>query len=356
MELKKYIKHQIYDITNTHIPDNFSRLRILNPEYSTYESEVKLYPMQSSEHLFALLWDTHDTHTLSATILPSKEAFLYERDFESGSRTQLHSHEYLELFYVVDGVYRHRILGNEFTFHKGELCLIDKNCLHQEILDGSSATVIFLGISNAMFDNIMDEVNRISKKATSSERITAFLNTALLEQKSLQQYLYFHPRTDAVPVIENTLLRLIDELKYHDEASSLICSGLLLRILGILCTKYDFSLSKKLRQKMNWILFKEISEYMKENLKNISLSDLSNEFHFQEDYFNRLLKMQSGMTYTEYLQSIRLEQAESLLIHTDWTIDRIACEVGYHNKGYFYKIFTERHRLTPAQFRRRMYE
>lgn len=356
MELKKYIKHLIYDNTNTHIPDNFTRLRILNPEYSAHESEIKTYPMPDSEHLFALLWDTHGRHTLSATVLPSKEPFLYEKDFKAGTRTQMHSHEYLELFYVVDGEYRHRILGNEFTFHKGELCLIDKNCLHQEILDGSSATLIFLGISNAMFDDIMGEVNRISQKATSSERIMAFLNTALMEQKSLQQYLYFHPQPDAVPVMEDTLMKLIGELEYHDEASPLICSGLLLRIFGILCTKYDFSLSKKLRQKMNWILFEEISEYMKKNLKDISLKDLSNKFHFQEDYFNRLLKMQSGMTYTEYLQSIRLERAETLLIHTDWTIEHIANEVGYHNKGYFYKIFTERHRLTPAQFRRRNYE
>ena len=35
-------------------------------------------------------------------------------------------------------------------------------------------------------------------------------------------------------------------------------------------------------------------------------------------------------------------------------IDQITEAVGYHNKGYFYKIFTERHQLTPAQFRKKM--
>ena len=58
------------------------------------------------------------------------------------------------------------------------------------------------------------------------------------------------------------------------------------------------------------------------------------------------------MTYTEYLQHLRLQKAEELLLHTRLTIDAIAAEVGYKNKGYFYRIFTKRHRMTPAQFRK----
>jgi YesN/AraC family two-component response regulator len=91
---------------------------------------------------------------------------------------------------------------------------------------------------------------------------------------------------------------------------------------------------------------------MKQHMKNISIRMLCEEFHFQEDYFNRLLKNRTGMTYTEYLQHLRLQKAEELLLHTRLTIDAIAAEVGYKNKGYFYKIFTERHRMTPAQFRK----
>ena len=57
---------------------------------------------------------------------------------------------------------------------------------------------------------------------------------------------------------------LLLELQRHDEASPIICRGLLLRIFRILSTQYEFSLSKKLRQKMNWILYEEISDYMKQ--------------------------------------------------------------------------------------------
>ena len=35
---------------------------------------------------------------------------------------------------------------------------------------------------------------------------------------------------------------------------------------------------------MNWILFEEITDYMENHLTQISITGLSEEFHFQEDY------------------------------------------------------------------------
>ncbi|BBF41344.1 two-component response regulator yesN [Lachnospiraceae bacterium KM106-2] len=347
MEMKQLAKHLIYDCANKETPDNYARFGIMSPEYASHGVEVKPYPLPESEHLFALFWDIHDSNKLSATILPSSVPFTYNKEFQPGTRTQMHSHEYLELFYIIDGEYRQKILGNEFTFHKGELCLIDKNCQHQEILDGTSATILFLGITNVMFNDIMN-------RQITTERIASFLNMALLEQKTLQQYLYFRPQEGAASLVEDALIALVQELEHHDVATPFITQGFLLRIFWVLSTQYEFSLSKKLRKKMKWILFEEVTDYMKKNLDKMSIRCLTEEFHFQEDYFNRLLKVQTGMTYTEYLQFLRLQMAENLLKDTDYSIDRIAKEVGYHNKGYFYKIFTERNQLTPAQFRKKL--
>ena len=111
MQLGQMTKDFIYQNSNTEIPDNFNRFRILNPEYSTCSGEIKTYPLPDNEHLFSLLWDIHDTHTLSATILPCDTPFLYEKDFVPGTRTQMHSHEYLELFYIINGEYRQKILA-----------------------------------------------------------------------------------------------------------------------------------------------------------------------------------------------------------------------------------------------------
>ena len=52
-------------------------------------------------------------------------------------------------------------------------------------------------------------------------------------------------------------------------------------------------------------------------------------------------------------QNLRLKMAEQLLLETNLSIDEISEEIGYQNKGYFYKIFMERYHITPAQFRKK---
>lgn len=348
MSLLKYANNLIYEGGNTkNLPEVLSRFRILCPEYSSCEEEKKPWPRQENETLFALLWNLHSGRTLSATLLPRESPFTFQGYYTPVTRTQMHSHEYLELFYIIDGEYRQKILDSEFTFSKGELCLIDRGCLHQEILDGTSATILFLGIAPGLFDDLM-------KNNIGTEGMTGLLNTALLEQKNVQQYLHFHPGSAAGSAMEDTLFSLLLELTRNDSASPIICRGLLLRLFSLLNQNYEFSLSKKMKKEMNWLLLEEISAFIEEHLQDISIPMLSERFHFQDDYFTRLLKNYTGKTYTEFLQSLRLERAEALLLETDISVEEIAREIGYHNKGYFYKIFAERHRLTPAQFRRKM--
>lgn len=319
--------------------------RIMCPEYSLHTEDRKTYPLPKNEHLFALCWTIGMGRRLYGTIKPSAPSFSYSCTFEPGDKTQLHTHEYLELSYIVSGRFRQRILGRDITFEQGELCLIDKNCLHQDYLDSSPASILFLGIANDIFEEIME-----SHAAT--ERIVLFLQSALLKQKDLQQYLHFKPNPGTDNRLEECLKDLLKELILHDNASSYICRGLLMRIFRILSTDYDFSLSRELRKEMNWLLYEEITSYIQKNFRDISINRLCEQFHFQEDYFNRLLKQKTGKTYTEYVQDLRLAKAEQLLMESSLSIEEIADMVGYRNKGYFYRLFTGRYRMTPARYRK----
>ncbi|MDF2512879.1 MAG: hypothetical protein K0S04_2745 [Herbinix sp.] len=228
-----------------------------------------------------------------------------------------------------------------------EICLIDKNCLHQDYLIDNNSTIIFIGLANEIFDEVM--VGKIEE-----ESILHFLRMALLKQKDVQQFLHFKPKNTEDHQLEDLLLSLLLELEQQDEASKYICKGLLMRILHYISSKYDFSLSNEQRKKMNWIAFMEITNYIQEHYADITIKELVQKFHFNEDYYNRLLKEKAGMTYSEYVQNIRLTQADKLLRTSKLTVDEIANQVGYNNKGYFYKIFTERFGVTPSKFRKQI--
>ena len=226
--------------------------RIMCPEYSIHTEDIKTYPLSGEDGVFALCWTIHPNNKLYGTIKPSAVSFSYSCSFEEGCKTQMHTHEYLELAYIVSGTFHQRILGKDIIFKQGELCLIDKNCLHQDYLDSASASILFIGIANEMFDSIIS--NQVA-----DERIISFLQTALLKQKNLWQYLHFKPIDPANNQIEDYLLALMQELIHHDKASSYICHGLLIRIFALLSSSYDISLSSKMQKKMNWLLFEEIT-------------------------------------------------------------------------------------------------
>ena len=103
---------------------------------------------------------------------------------------------------------------------------------------------------------------------------------------------------------------------------------------------------------MNWIVFEEISDYIRAHFRDITIQDLVNELPLSGRLLQRLIKRKTGLTYSAYLQQIRLERAEHLLVSTDKSIEAIADSVGYHNKGYFYKLFQEKYEETPASYRR----
>ncbi len=327
-------------------PEHKLNTRLVCPEYSKSAQEVKTYPLMQEERVFALCWNIQSSNELYATMCPSPQPFCCCHHFADGEKTQLHTHDYIELAYIMDGRFSQRILGNDISFSRGDLCLIDKNCIHQDYLLSQPASILFLGISNDMFSEIMEE-------NVTAQKIMSFLQSALLKQKDVQQYLHFKPNTHAAAELEDCLYWLLRELYEGGVGSHHICKGLLLRIFAIISTKYDFSLSKDQRKTMNWLIFEEVSAYIRKNHADIKIQDLTDAFHFQEDYFNRLIKSKTGLTYSAFLQQIRLERAEHLLTSTQKSVEEIAAAVGYRNKGYFYKIFQEKYGITPSKYRKR---
>lgn len=319
--------------------------RLVCPEYSVDNPQVKTFPDLDQEEIFILCWNMDEDGRLYATIKPSKKAFTYCCSFHSGEKTQYHTHDYIELAYVVEGVFQQRILGKDIQFKQGELCLIDKNCLHQDYLFQNHSTILFIGLANEFFDKVM--VENIGE-----ERILGFLQTALLKQKDIQQYVHFKPKDPDNRRLEALLSTLIKELECNDDASKYICKGIMIRLLHLISTEYEFRLSNEQRKKMNWLIFEEITKYITEHYNKITIKDLVEKFHFNEDYYNRLLKEKYGMTYSDYVQNLRLKNAKKLLKTTGMTVDEVAEQVGYHNKGYFYKIFVEKYGITPAKLRK----
>ena len=97
-----------------------------------------------------------------------------------------------------------------------------------------------------------------------------------------------------------------------------------------------------------------VLRYIATNYTNseLDLERVTNETGVNRNKANEVLKSELDMTFTSYLNKLRLTEAARLLVeNSDASIAEIAYSVGYANVSYFNKLFKEEYGCTPKAFR-----
>lgn len=96
-----------------------------------------------------------------------------------------------------------------------------------------------------------------------------------------------------------------------------------------------------------------ILEYIGKNYPRpeLKLSDVASHLCISEAKTSDLLKMSVNMSFRQYLNNLRMEEAKRLLKETDLQISEIAFKVGYNNIQHFNRVFKEYTELAPRSFR-----
>lgn len=68
-------------------------------------------------------------------------------------------------------------------------------------------------------------------------------------------------------------------------------------------------------------------------------------------YFSKFFKQETGKTFVEYVNMIRLNQAQKMLTQTTLTVHYIAQSVGIPNVTYFNRLFKQHCGKTPKEYR-----
>ena len=85
--------------------------------------------------------------------------------------------------------------------------------------------------------------------------------------------------------------------------------------------------------------------------QNINLRLIAAEVYLNPTYLGQLFMTQEGVSFQQYLLSLRMENAKELLLGTGKKIYEIALEVGYREIDWFYKKFRDYEGMSPGEYR-----
>jgi AraC-like DNA-binding protein len=95
--------------------------------------------------------------------------------------------------------------------------------------------------------------------------------------------------------------------------------------------------------------------YLRENFSdnNMSLDLVARSVHLSRYHFSRTFRKQTGQRFIDYLTTLRMSEARSLLSVTDLPVTEICRRVGYHESSHFQRTFKNSFGMSPSKYRLR---
>ena len=229
-----------------------------------------------------------------------------------------HFHKSYEVVYVLDGQVTCNIGGATTVLSKGEWGLCLPNELHSYHTETISQTFVCVFSCDHVrsFDKTMKNKQGDQFRFTCDPVVEAFIK-------------------------ENLISRITDDLYLRKACLYAVCSQW--RQCVTVLDNTD-------RQN---VLFSSILDYIAENYRrNITVSELAEVLGYDYHYISRSFHRHFNMSFTDLVNTYRVEHACGLLESSDDTIVHIALDSGFQSVRTFNQVFKERTGLTPVAYRR----
>ena len=93
-------------------------------------------------------------------------------------------------------------------------------------------------------------------------------------------------------------------------------------------------------------------EFIDNNLdKRLTLDQVSGKVYLSDYYFSKLLKRETGLSFSVYLNARKIQKAMILLKESDKSINEISDELGFTRLSYFSQTFKKYTGYAPTKFR-----
>jgi len=180
----------------------------------------------------------------------------------------------------------------------------------------------------------------------------------IMEAKKNSQMIlpkYYHVEsTEGLLRCNEKIEKILTTFLAHDFYKELQVATYLYELMIVLATEYAkgvYHSKTEVGGKVRSVL-QELLEYLqREYAQDISGDMLQERFHYHFDYLNRQFKKWTGQTIFSYLQRLRIERANQLLLTGFYTIAEVAVLTGFRDVYYFSRVLKKMTGNTPGEIR-----
>lgn len=248
--------------------------------------------------------------------------------------TYEHAHEYCEIFYLKTGNCIYSINNTPYHLSAGDLFIVAPGDSHCTRYEGSVPCERI--VLSCRLDSIPNEFQEKYPQALTG---LSRSGKVIFPNKIYRE-------------LETLLSQMLNENNFPDEYSfdflqhQLVLLLLWIQRNGIFVyeqitqdTEISFDIEKALRYiALNFSL-------------PLKLEDVAKEINLSPTYLSKKFKKITGLTFTEYVNFIRIRQACQMLLTTDGSITQIALNCGFNSSNYFKDCFRKINGVSPRTFR-----
>ena len=174
-----------------------------------------------------------------------------------------------------------------------------------------------------------------------------FCDFEFLETEAKASALY---ASETHPGIDNLFVKLLNLYRASSCSAHTECMAVLYHIYSTLQQNAQPDYLGKSKEER----IREARSYIDKNFHqpNFSISLLAEKIGISEVYLRKLFKAQYGITPSNYLISVRLENAKKLMRYPFITLEECALQSGFSSLQYFCRLFKKATGISPGKYKK----
>jgi AraC family transcriptional activator of pobA len=252
---------------------------------------------------------------------------------------RVHWHDHMEWIFVQEGKARIQVDAEIMTVQKGEVAFVNSKQLH-------SATALETG--TRMLAIVFNEalVRNSGLDSTEDRYFSPIFNQKLHFPNFLQA------NEPLWQDIRKAIGQIVEEFEQQQTGFELLIKAELFRIFGLLF-RHDRQLAASSAPRQNRKSdFTLLLQDLRSRFHSVfTVAEAAERVNMSPTYFCRRFKQVTGKTLVEYLQMLRINEAERLLVETDTPVTTIAELVGFGSITYFGRVFKAYKHHSPTEAR-----